>query len=251
MRLAAGAGIVAVLAAACGTNDGRSARAAQPIARVAAGSSDPLPSISAQGVGRASGVPDVLTVAFSVHTEGASAQQTLSDNSEETRAVLDALKSQGVADKDVQTTYMSVGPRYDARTPPRIVGYDAENSFTVKLRDLTRAGAQIDALVGVGSDALQVRGIGYSLNDSTPLLAEARVDAVKRATQQAQQMAGAAGVRLGAVRTISELQPPAGYPLEGRMMTAGPVATATAAPVALEPGSQELTVTVSVVFDIA
>lgn len=251
MRLAAGAGVVAVLASACGGSGSQPARAGTALVAAPAAASDSVPSISAQGVGRATGVPDVLTVAFGVHTEGASAQQTLSDNSAKTKAVLDALKAQGVADKDVQTTYITVGPRYDAGAPPRIVGFNADNSFTVKLRDLTQAGSQIDTLVGVGGDALQVRGIGYSMNDSTALLAEARSDAVKRATEQAQQMAQAAGVKLGKVRTITELQTPMGYPMDRFGVALGQSAAASPASVPLAAGSQELTLTVTVVFDIA
>jgi uncharacterized protein YggE len=145
---------------------------------------------------------------------------------------------------------VSVGPRYNNSNPPRIVGYNADNSFTAKLRDLTKAGAQIDALVGVGGDALQVQGIGYSINDSTELLAQARADAVKRASAQAHQMADAAGVKLGGVRSISEIPPPSGYPLN-QFQTADRSALgggATAVPLAA--GSQELTLTVTVVFDI-
>jgi uncharacterized protein YggE len=194
-------------------------------------------------------VPDVLTVAFSLHTQGDSAQQTLADNSTQTQGVLDALRAQGIDDKDVQTTNVSVGPRYDNRIPPRIVGYSADNSFTVKLRDLTKAGGQIDALVGVGGDALQVQGIGYSINDSTELLARARADAVKRASEQAQQMADAAGIKLGRVRTISEVPRQTGYPFDQQQFGRSAMADASA-PVALAPGSQELTLTVTVVFDI-
>src|SRR5439155_24731186 len=133
-----------------------------------------------------------------LHTEGASAQDTLADNSARTQSVLDALKEQGVDDKDVQTTNVSVGPRYDTRNPPRIVGYAADNGFVVKLRELGKAGGQIDALVAVGGDALQVSGIGFSIGDPTATLAQARADAVKRAVDQAKQMADAAGAKLGA-----------------------------------------------------
>ena len=246
LRVAAGIGIVAVVAAGCGGGYGG------PSARAAASDTQSTapPSIAAQGVGRATGVPDVITVGFSLHTQGDSAQQTLADNSVQTQAVLDALKAQGVDDKDVKTVSVSVGPRYDNRTPPRIVGYNADNSFTVKLRDLTKAGSQIDALVGVGGDALQVQGIGYSINDPTALLAQARDDAIKRAMEQAQQMAGAAGVQLGRVRTISEVQPPTAYGLEQFQFARGDSDGSAGAPVALAAGSQELTVTVTVMFDI-
>ncbi|MEY2423492.1 MAG: uncharacterized protein QOI95_3559 [Acidimicrobiaceae bacterium] len=245
-RAAAGVLFIAAIAAGCAGGD-TPARGA-----TAAGSTttDATPSIAAQGVGRVTGVPNVLTVAFSLHTQGDSAQQTLADNSAQTQGVLDALKAQGIEDKDVQTTNVSVGPRYDNRIPPRIIGYSADNSFTVKLRDLTKAGSQIDALVGVGGDALQVQGIGYSINDSTALLAQARADAVKRAGEQAQQMADAAGIELGAIRTISEVPQQTGYPFDQLQFSGRGTGGDAAASVPLAPGSQELTLTVTVVFDI-
>jgi uncharacterized protein YggE len=238
---------MAAVAAGCGGGGGSPAKAATSSA---SGAADATPSIAAQGVGRATGVPDVITVGFSLHTQGDSAQQTLSDNSTQTQGVLDALKAQGVEDKEMQTTNVSVGPRYDNRTPPRIVGYNADNSFMVKLRDLSKAGAQIDALVGVGGDALQVQGIGYSINDSTALLSQARADAVKRATEQAQQMADAAGIKLGRVRTISEVPLQPGYPFDRFQLSGRGAGGDAAVSVPLAPGSQELTLTVTVVYDI-
>lgn len=242
-------GIVAIASAGCG-GGGPSSGAKAAVTTATDTATDRTPSISAQGVGRVTGVPNVLTVAFSLHTQGDSAQQTLSDNSTQTQGVLDALKAQGLDDKDVQTTNVSVGPRYNNSNPPRIVGYSADNSFTVKLRDLSKAGSQIDALVGVGGDALQVQGIGYSINDSTDLLAQARADAVKWATAQAQQMADAAGVKLGPVRSISEVPPPSGYPFDQFLQADRGAAGGGTAAVPLAAGSQELTLTVTVVFDI-
>src|SRR3954447_3746517 len=137
-RVVLGMGFVVVLATGCG--GGSSGTAARTAGATQAESTQDRPPVVAQGVGKATGVPDTITVGFSLHTDGATAQETLADNSARTQSVLDALKAQGVDDKDVQTTNVSVGPRYDNRNPPHIVGYGADNSFTVKLRDLTKAG---------------------------------------------------------------------------------------------------------------
>ena len=247
-RSALAVGTVALLAAGCaGGGDG------DPPAKAAAAesSSDSTPSISAQGVGRATGVPDTIIVSFSLHTEGDTAQGTLAENSLRVQSVFDVLKGQGVEDKDVQTTNVSVGTRFDDRTPPRIVGYNADNSFIVKLRDLTKAGSQIDTLVGVGADFLFVQGIGYSINDPTALLAQARTDGVKRAADQAKQMADAAGVTLGQVRTITEVQPSNPYEFNQFALRSTGAAADASVPVPLAAGSQELSVTVTVVYDIA
>lgn len=244
-RIALGVGLVAVLVAGCGGGGDSPARA-----QATETDTKTTPSIAAQGVGRATGVPDAITVSFSINTQGDSAQGTLAENSLRVQEVFNALKGQGVEDKDVQTTNVTVGPRFDDRNPPRIVGYYADNIFSAKLRDLTKAGAQIDALVGVGGDYLHVLGIGYSINDTTAVLAEARTDAVKRAAQQAQQMADAAGSKLGSVRTITEVQQPVGYDYNESFALRS-AASDSGVPVTLAPRSQELTVTVTVVYDIA
>jgi uncharacterized protein YggE len=246
-RTALAVGLVAVLAAGCG-GGGTSDRAAE----AEPDTTDTKASITAQGVGKATGVPDVITVEFSLHTEQDNAQNTLAENNLLTQAVFDSLKGQGVEDKDVQTTNVSVGPRFDDRIPPRIVGYYADNIFSAKLRDLTKAGAQIDAMVGVGGDALHILGIGYSINDPTALLAQARTDAVKRASDQAKQMADGAGIVLGKVRTITEVQPQPVYPYNDLRLSNGVAAAGDAAStVPLAAGSQEVTVTVTIVYDLA
>jgi uncharacterized protein YggE len=245
-RTALGVGLVAVLAAGCGGGGSDKTAAAEP------DTTDTKASITAQGVGKATGVPDVITVQFSLHTDGDSAQNTLAENNLLTQAVFDSLKGQGVEDKDVQTTNVSVGPRFDDHNPPRIVGYYADNTFSAKLRDLTKAGAQIDAMVGVGGDSLHVLGIGYSLDDPTALLAQARTDAVKRASDQAKQMADGAGIALGKVRTITEVSPQPVYPYNDYRLFGGVAASADAAStVPLAAGSPEVTVPVTIVYDLA
>jgi uncharacterized protein YggE len=246
----AGIGIALLLVTGCGGSGTTGAPGARAAASTTA---DPVPpSITAQGTGRVTGVPDTLTVALSLHTDGDSAQQTLADNSTLSQQLLDAVKAQGIDERDVQTTSVSVNPRFDAHAPPRVVGYSADESFVVKLRDLSKASAQIDALAATGGDALSVQGIGYSIDDSTNLLGVARADAVQRAAAQAKQLADAAGVKLGPVRTITEV-PENTSPMYDESFAAGGIGgrgTAASA-VPLAPGSQQLTLTVTVVYDIA
>jgi uncharacterized protein YggE len=242
-----GLGIALLAVTGCG-GGGSPATARQAVS--ATTDATPPPSITAQGTGRVTGVPDTLTVSLSLHSEGDSAQQTLADNSTLSQQLLDAVKAQGIDDKDVQTTSVSVSPRFDAHQPPRVVGYNADESFIVKLRDLTKAGAQIDALASTGGDALSIQGVGYSIDDSTSLLGAARTDAVQRAAAQAKQLADAAGVKLGPVRTITEV-PQNSFPFLDQANSFGAAGGATAsAAVPLAAGSQQLTLTVTVVYDI-
>ncbi len=218
--------------------------------RAAAATSDTAtspPSITASGTGRVTGVPDTLLVSLTAHSEGSSAHDTLQANSDLAQQIIDTATSAGVDHKDIQTTNVSVGPRYDGTSRPRVIGYEADESFAVKLRDLAHAGAAIDALSALG-DGVQLQGVSYSIDDDTQLLAAARADAVNRAKTQAQQLAQAAGVSLGAVRSITEASAPTTTAVDQRPMAA---AGDTSAAVPLAPGSDQLTLTVTVVYDIA
>ena len=212
----------------------------------------PAHTITTQAVGKVTGVPDVLSVSFNVHTEGASANDTLRDNSTATQQVIDTAHVAGVKDDDVRTTSVSITPRYDTPTgrAPRIVGYAADNAFVVKLRDKSTIGQTIDALSAAGGDAVQVQGIAYSFDDDTALLDAARKDAVQRARGQAQQMADAAGLHLAGVRTITELGSvsPGPYPYASAAGAGASALDATAVPV--QAGTQQLTLSVEVVFDV-
>ncbi|MDT7538212.1 MAG: uncharacterized protein QOI82_1797 [Actinomycetota bacterium] len=210
-----------------------------------------MPSITAQGTGKVTGIPDVLSVSLAIHTEGDTANGTLQENSLRTQQMLDATKEAGVDPKDVQTVNVSVGPRFDFTNPnrPRIIGYSADNSFVVKLRDLTKAGSTIDGLSSLAGDFLQVQGIGYSIDDSTELLTTARADAVQRAATQAKQLADAAGVTLGPVRSITEVPQNTG-PFPTALAASGAASDQASIPVPFAPGSEQLSLTVTVVYDI-
>jgi uncharacterized protein len=205
----------------------------------------PAPTITTRGAGTATGTPDLLTVTLGVQTRDRSATAALDANSARATAVVDVLRAAGVAPADLQTSRLAVNPTYD-QTGSRISGYEVSNMVTAKLRDLAAAGAVLDRVAGAAGDAVRVQQVGFSIDDDSPVRATARADGVRRAIAQATQLAEAAGVRLGPIRTITE-QPvaqPVPYP-------GAPDMRAEAAAVPIEAGSQELTVVVEVVHEIA
>jgi uncharacterized protein YggE len=239
--------------AACGSDEPSASAAGAPEATGAAGEGTGLdrPVITATGVGQASGPPDALVVSLNVHTEGPSAAETLDTASLITTQIQATARAQGVAEEDLRTTNVSVFPRFDAQGR-RVVGYSADNAFTIRYVDLATAGARLDEIVGQGGDAVQVQGVSLEIDDPTSLLADARTDAVERASTQAEQLAAAAGVELGAVRTIVEV--PAGSGLLGldARATAGSAFDQSAqVAVPIAAGGQEVTVQVQVVYDLA
>uniref|UniRef100_UPI001C5D23C4 SIMPL domain-containing protein n=1 Tax=Pseudonocardia nigra TaxID=1921578 RepID=UPI001C5D23C4 len=195
-------------------------------------------------VGTVTAAPDIVTVALGVQTRDATASAALEANNARTRALLDVLAEAGVAAEDRRTSGLAVHPTY--AEGGRITGYEVTNRVTATLRDIGRAGAVIDAAAAAAGDAIRVEGITFDIADDSAARAEARAAAVREALDRAAQLAEAAGVALGPIRSITELpaeQPPVPYALEA--------AQADVASVPIEPGVQELTVTVEVVHDLA
>jgi uncharacterized protein len=246
LTVAAVAAVAVLLLAGCGRGGGGVAGAA-PAAGIS--TDNGRPSIAARGVGLVKGTPDTLRVVLGVETRSASARDALAANNEKANALVDTLKGQGVEEKDIQTSQLSIHPTYDDKGQ-RITGYQVNNTVTATLHDIAGAGALIDAAAGAVGDAVRVQSIGFSIDDDSALKAEARTQAVHLAQLQAEQMAKAAGVKLGGIRLISEV--PAGGPMPYHEKLAGaPAADGAARSAPILPGQQELSLTVDVVWDIA
>ena len=246
---------VLALAGCAGATETAAAQAPGPVAPMAAssGAASTSPalasdadrsSISAQGIGTVTGTPDVVTIGLGVQTKSVSAKAALDDNNKLATAVIAVLKENGVAPADLQTSQLSIDPSADNKG--QITGYQVTNMVTAKLRNIATAGALIDAVGKTAGNAVRVQELSSSIDNDSDLRAKARADAVKRAQAQAKQMADAAGVQLGQIHSITEtpIDSPMGYD------RAVPAASADAS-VPIESGSQELSVVVEVVYEIA
>ncbi|QBJ98301.1 DUF541 domain-containing protein [Rhodococcus sp. ABRD24] len=203
--------------------------------------------ITTRGVGKVTGTPDTLTVVLGVETRGPEANGTLAANAEKASALIETLKGRGVAPEDIQTSGLSVQPTYESGSG-RINGYQVTNQVTATLHDLGGAGSLIDAAASAAGDAVRVQQTTFSIDDDSDLRAQARAAAVQQAQAQAKQIADAGGVKLGSIRSITEVPPNQIQP-DPFMRTPSPnMAFDMATPVAA--GSQELSVNVAVVYDI-
>lgn len=206
-----------------------------------------LRTIVVSGLGEASATPDMAVLNIGVDAEGASAAEALRKNSEQMTATLKTLRDAGVESRDIQTSAVNVGARYDyseERRPPKIIGYQATNSVTVKLRDLKKAGGVIDKTVGAGANRLD--SFSLTLADPKPVLDEARKAAISDARRKAKLFAEAADIQLGEILTISDsyVSAPTPYVKAERMMAA------SAADVPIAPGESTTTASVTLVFAI-
>ncbi|WP_246098085.1 SIMPL domain-containing protein [Rhodococcus spelaei] len=227
LSMAAIAATIALTAAGCG-NDG------------ASGADGRAHGITTQATGKVAGTPDTLTVVLGVQTKGAEANATLAANAEKATALIDTLKAKGLDAKDIATSGLSVQPTYGPSGV--ITGYQVDNQVTATVHDIGRSGELIDAAAAAAGDAVRVRDTTFSIADDGELRAQARERAVRQAQAQAGQIASAAGVGLGAVRSITEVPASGPAPMPGVF--------ADRVPTPIQPGSQELSVTVEVVYDV-
>ena len=201
--------------------------------------------IMVTGTGTVTGTPNQLTLAMGVQVNGASVDSALQQASQAVRQVTAVLRHQGVAAADIQTTGLSVQPDY-ASSSPVPDGYQASESLTATLVQMAAAGAQIQAAVHAGGNAATVDDISLNLADASGLLATARARAVADARVKAAQYARALGQPLGPVLSISD-QTPAPQPI----VPFANAAAGKAASVPISPGSQQLSVSVTVVYALA
>jgi uncharacterized protein YggE len=200
------------------------------------------PGITTRGLGTVTRTPDTVTIVIGVQTRAPSAKGALDANTARATALITVLKSKGVAAADLQTSQLSVNPTSDSATG-RITGYEVTNQVTAKLHDIGAAGGLIDAAGEAAGDAVRLQQLSFSIDDDSASRAQARANAVRQAQAHAKQMADAAGVTLGRIRSITEVpvSPPSPLGREG---------AAAASPVPIEPGTQELAVMVEVVYAI-
>ncbi len=204
--------------------------------------------ISTTGTGAIEAAPDMATITLGVTQEARLATEAMDAASAAARAVLTRVEQAGIAPRDVQTSDVSLQPVWSRdsvsnNTTPRVTGYVARNTLSIRVRDLDTLGAILDAVVQDGANTFN--GLRFSLQDPEPVIAEARAAAVRDARARAEQLAEAAGVTLGAVRSISE----SGGRVRPEMMEMA--AARVAADVPIAAGELSMTAQVSMVFEIA
>ena len=242
--LAAGIAVLALAAAACTP---QVTVEAEPAPTVAEGGSVTGTGIAVTGTGEVSGTPDTLTMSFGVSVLRDTVAQAVADAAVRSDAIISALEANRVAEEDIQTANFSIFPEYDyLGDEQRLRGYRVNNSVVAKIRDVDAAGGVIDATVAEGGDEVIVSGVSFSIDDDAELVAAARAAAWADAEATAQQLADLAGVALGEPVTISEtfssLPPP--------ISPVGDIAFAAAEATPIEPGQQQVAVTLTVRFAI-
>lgn len=163
--------------------------------------------ISVSGSSEIKVAPDLAIVSLGVSVEGRESAAVLDQTSAAVAAVLAELTALDIAEKDIQTSGVSLTPRYGQDSNGRmdyskITGYAASNSMTVRVHDLLALGEVLSR--GVSAGANRMNGISFVLEDDASILDQARRQAVADARHRAELYADAAGVSLGQVLSLSE-----------------------------------------------
>ncbi len=207
--------------------------------------------------GKSTRTPDLAVFSAGVTTQATTAGAALNENANRMTAVIASLRKAGIAERDIQTSNLSVNPVYGQpkRLPDGsfeqqeqvIVGYQATNQVSVRQRKLDSYGKVIDTLVANGAN--QVNGPSFQIDNADAAMDEARIEAMKKARARADLYAKAAGLRVVRVLSISEnagWSPPQPQVMFARAdMASAPKSSPVAA------GELEMTVTINVSYELA
>jgi uncharacterized protein YggE len=205
--------------------------------------------VSVTGTGHVTLTPDRFTFNVGVQTQAPTVEDTVNQNNSRVAAVNAALKKAGATDAEIRTTGFSIYPQQDFSQQgqmPRLLGYQVTNSVTVSRKQIDDAGRLLQAAIAAGVN--QASGIQFEVSNPARGRDEGLKAAFDDARRKAQVLATAAGRTLGRALSITEgggAEPPRPMPMVRAMAMQAKVSE-----VPVESGSQELSFTVSVLFEL-
>jgi uncharacterized protein len=202
--------------------------------------------LDVSATGEVTRVPDVAIITAGVVTRSPTATGAIQDAANRMSQVLGALKRAGVADRDIQTSNVSLNPeyRYPENQAPQLVGYTATNTVTVRFRDIRSSGKILDALVAEGAN--QINGPNLTVDRPEAALDEARAKAIAIGRARAELYARSLGMRVVRIVSVNETggsYPPPPIPVMMQARAAAPMTK-------IEPGEQKLEASVAMTFEL-
>lgn len=222
-----------------------------PMVQKIGDSAYPARTITVSAEGKTTAAPDLAEISFSVVTQGQNPSALSDNNNQKMSAVLQFVGSQGIATSDIATTNYDLEPNYqwDKNTQRNfITGYTLTQTVEVKIRDLSKVASILGGLAPLGVN--QIGGVTFTFADDEAVLAAARADALAKALTKAKEMASELGVSLGNALDVSENHyipgPQPVYSAANSAMGAGSAAVAPS----IQPGTQDITDTVSITYQL-
>lgn len=215
----------------------------------------PANTISVSGEGKVTATPDLATVTIGVLSQGSTAVDVKNQNNEKVNKITAFIKQQGIEAKDITTSQFSFYPQQDYNNgSPRITGYQGNQSVTVKIRGVDKDQTVLEKILdgSVNNGANEINGVNLTVEKPTDLQNQARKLAIDDAKKKARELAAEAGLNLGKVVSISESSGeypgPIPYALNSAMGLGGGTVKSVAPDI--QTGSQEITETMTVVFEV-
>jgi len=215
-----------------------------------------LRSFTVSAEGKVVAVPDVARFDFTVIQEGGNDIASLQKQGDEKmNSAVEFVKSQGVEDKDIKTESYNLTPRYqyyNCRSgvcpPPEIVGYTITQTASVKVRDFGKIGSLLSGVIKKGANS--VSSLYFEIDDSDVVKSEARDMAILKAKEKAKAIAKSAGFRVGRLISIQEgsISPAPVY--RSAVAEGLGISSDNASTPAIEAGSQEVTISVFLTYEI-
>jgi uncharacterized protein YggE len=202
--------------------------------------------VSVSGIGRAELTPDRAVFTAGVQTVAPTVSAALEDNNARVAAIVAALKRLGATDREIRTSQMSIYPQQDVQPgrTPRITGYQVSNNVTVTRDDPSTVGKLLQAAVDAGANSIS--GVSFVVSDPARGRDAGLQAAFADARAKAQVLARASGRALGRAIAIAEgagMRPPGPMPYAMKMEM-------QSSEVPIMSGTEEVTFTVSVVFEL-
>ncbi len=211
---------------------------------------------SVSGEGRVEAKPDSATIRLGVVAKGATEEAAKNNMNTSINRVLGALKDLGISEDKIKTENFNIYPEYNSVRAPvtadspgpdqnQIAGYTGNTNLSITVETAELANQVLDA--GVEAGANQVGGIDFQVKDKTESMNKARELAVADAKKKAEDAAKIAGFKLGKIINYSEGQG-GGYP--SPMMAKAGDSARESAPTQVQPGTNEIMVTVTLSYEI-
>ena len=205
--------------------------------------------ITVEGEGKVTVKPDLAVTTMGMMAEGKTVTEAQKKNTDVMNNLLAKLKALGIAEKDIQTANYNVYPQYDYKDGASVLkGYQVSQSLTVKIRDLSKADKVLSLAGEVGAN--NVSGIQFTFDDTDVYTAQARQLALKKVEDKVKLLSQQLGVRFLNVTSYYEYNNDQGVYSMKAMDSAMGMGGAVASVPEIQPGTNDVTLRVSVTFQV-
>ncbi|SDJ48762.1 SIMPL domain-containing protein [Streptomyces indicus] len=162
--------------------------------------------VTVTGDGQATAKPDIAILHIGVETTAKTAQAALTAQNKASEAMLDAVRKQGVEERDIRTESLNVSAvtQHDPDGGSKVTGYQAGQVFSVRVRDIDKTGVVLQDVMDAAGDAGRIHSVAFDVADTGGLRERARSAAHRDAHAKAAQYAKLSGMKLGRLVSVNE-----------------------------------------------